>query len=78
MASTFNALPPLVVGTQRIATMHTRLARMYARMLPLRLLPPPFEIPPLHLVMQWNHHNDRDPAHTWLRGLLKGVANGVL
>lgn len=78
MASTFNALPLLVVGTQRIATMHTRLARMYARMLPLRLLPPPFEIPPLRLVMQWNHHNDRDPAHTWLRGLLKGVANGVL
>lgn len=74
-ASTFNALPFLVVGTQRIATVHSRLARMYARMLPLRLLPPPFDIPPLRLVMQWNHHNDRDPAHTWLRGLLKTVAN---
>lgn len=76
-ASTFNALPLLVVGTQRIATVHARLARMYARMLPLRLLPPPFEIPPLNLVMQWNHHSDRDPAHAWLRGLLKVVANEV-
>lgn len=76
-ASTFNALPLLVVGTQRIATVHARLASMYARMLPLRLLPPPFEIPPLNLVMQWNHHSDRDPAHAWLRGLLKVVASEV-
>ncbi|PXW97517.1 LysR family transcriptional regulator [Sphaerotilus hippei] len=73
-ASTFNSLPPLVVGTQRIATMHTRLARMYARILPIRLLPPPFEIPPLHLVMQWNRHNTQDAAHAWLRQQLIAVA----
>lgn len=74
-ASTFNALPLLVVGTQRIATMHTRLAQMYARMLPVRLIAPPIEIPPLKLVMQWNRHNDQDAAHTWLRQQLKAIAN---
>lgn len=73
-ASTFNALPLLVVGTQRIATMHMRLARMYARLLPVRLLPVPFDIPPLNLVMQWNRHNDQDAAHTWLRQQLKAIA----
>jgi len=73
-ASTFNALPLLVVGTQRIATVHTRLARMYSRMLPVRLLPPPFDIPPPHLVMQWNRHNDQDSAHSWLRQRLKLIA----
>ena len=74
-ASTFNALPLLVVGTQRIATMHTRLARMYARMLPVRLMQPPFDVPPLNLVMQWNRHNDLDAANAWLRKRLKAVAN---
>jgi len=74
-ASTFNALPLLVVGTQRIATMHSRLARMYARMLPVRLLAPPFDIPPLQLVMQWNRHNDLDAAHAWVRQRLKAVAD---
>lgn len=74
-ASTFNALPLLVVGTQRIATMHSRLARMYARMLPVRLMRPPFEVPPLNLVMQWNRHNDLDAANAWLRQQLKAVAN---
>lgn len=77
-ASTFNALPLLVVGTQRIATMHTRLARRYAPMLPVRVLPPPFDIPPLNLVMQWNRHNDQDAAHAWLRQRLKAIATEAL
>lgn len=73
-ASTFNALPLLVVGTQRIATIHTRLAHMYAGMLPVRVLPPPFAIPPLKLVMQWNRHNGQDAAHAWLRRQLTAIA----
>ena len=76
-ASTFNAQAPLVVGTQRIATMHTRLARIYERLLPLRVLPPPFDIPPLQLVMQWNRHKTQDMAHAWLREQLKAVAAGL-
>lgn len=74
-ASTFNALPLLVIGTQRVATMHTRLAQMYSRILPVRLLAPPFDIPPLQLVMQWNRHNDQDAAHAWLRQRLKAIAD---
>lgn len=73
-ASSFNALPSLVVGTQRIATMHTRLARHYAAMLPIRLLPPPFEIPVLRLVLQWNRHATQDAAHAWLRQRLLDAA----
>src|SRR5438552_380169 len=63
-ANTFAGVPPLVIGTQRIATMHTRLARLYEGMPPIRLVPPPFDIPPLELVMQWNRHNDKDAAPT--------------
>jgi DNA-binding transcriptional LysR family regulator len=72
----FTSLPHFVIGTNRIATMHTRLARTLARYYPIRLLPPPssLAIPKLDMCMQWNHYLDRDPAHIWLRGLLAEVA----
>jgi DNA-binding transcriptional LysR family regulator len=63
----FNTLPQLVVGTTRVATVHTRLAHIYARYLPLRVLPLPVELPPLIEVMQWHAVNNNDPAHLWMR-----------
>lgn len=70
----FNNLAQLVVGTTRIATMHTRLAQMYANYLPLKLLPVPVELPTLVEVMQWHAINDNDPAHSWMRKVLKEEA----
>jgi DNA-binding transcriptional LysR family regulator len=63
----FNTLPQLVVGTQRIATMHQRLARLYAQYLPLRILPPPVRIPVMREFMLWHRSVDGDPMHRWLR-----------
>jgi DNA-binding transcriptional LysR family regulator len=63
----FNTLPQLVVGTQRIATMHQRLARLYADHLPLRILNPPVKIPVMREVMLWHRSVDGDPMHRWLR-----------
>jgi DNA-binding transcriptional LysR family regulator len=63
----FNTLPQLVVGTQRIATMHQRLARLYATHLPLRILQPPVKIPVMREFMLWHRTMDRDPMHRWLR-----------
>jgi LysR family nod box-dependent transcriptional activator len=63
----FNTLPQLVVGTQRIATMHQRLARLYAEYLPLRILPPPVKIPVMCEFMLWHRSVDGDPMHRWLR-----------
>ncbi|MHC8314683.1 LysR family transcriptional regulator [Pseudomonas sp. LB3P31] len=63
----FNTLPQLVVGTQRIATMHQRLARLYAEHLPLRILQPPVKIPVMREVMLWHRSVEGDPMHRWLR-----------
>jgi DNA-binding transcriptional LysR family regulator len=63
----FNTLPQLIVGTQRIATMHLRLALRYAKHLPLRILPPPVKIPPMREFMLWHRTMDREPMHQWLR-----------
>ncbi|MFL9944251.1 LysR family transcriptional regulator [Paraburkholderia graminis] len=66
----FNTLPQLVIGTTRIATVHTRLAQIYCHYLPLRLLPLPMKLPPLVEVMQWHAINNSDPAHVWMRRVL--------
>jgi LysR family nod box-dependent transcriptional activator len=72
--NTFSSMPQFVIGTARIATMHTRLARVCAHYFPLRLLPPPMEIPPLVECMQWHRFYEKDPAHMWFRQLLCEVA----
>lgn len=43
-------LGPLVVGTQRIATMPSRLARKQALLMPLKCFEPPLKLPPPHAV----------------------------
>lgn len=71
----FNTLPHMVIGTNRIATMHRRLARMFAAYYPLRLLEPPMDIPVLVEVMQWHRYLDNDAGHIWFRGLLRSLAS---
>lgn len=71
----FNTLPQLVVGTQRVATVHSRLARLYARNLPLRIVPSPVALPAMQEYMSWHRSLDRDPVLAWLRGKLLEMAS---
>ena len=71
----FNTLPQLVIGTQRVATVHGRLARLYARNLPLRIVPPPVNLPAMQEYMSWHRSLDRDPVLAWLRGKLLEMAS---
>jgi LysR family nod box-dependent transcriptional activator len=73
----FNSLPQYVVGTQRVATLHQRLAEYYCRYLPLRIIPCPFELPPIIEAVQWHKYFDQDPGLAWLRGILKQAAHGL-
>jgi len=73
VTTAFNLVPQLVVGTSRIAALHRRLAVYYQRYLPLKLLKPPFDIPPLEESMQWHKSRDRDPGTIWLRSTLKSI-----
>jgi LysR family transcriptional regulator, nod-box dependent transcriptional activator len=74
VAHSFNLLPQLVIGTSRVATMHTRLAKQFAGSLPIRLIKPAFEIPRLIEVLQWHKYRDLDPGSMWLRdAILEGA-----
>jgi LysR family transcriptional regulator, nod-box dependent transcriptional activator len=70
----FDVVPHLVVGTNRIATLATRLARRYARFLPLKLIPLPLDLPSMTEVLQWHKYHDKDPSFTWLRKILREQA----
>jgi DNA-binding transcriptional LysR family regulator len=66
----FVSAPALVVGTDRIATVHGRLARQAALGLPIVLRPLPLPMPPMAQAMQWHKYRSTDPGLRWLRGLM--------
>lgn len=76
-APTMVTLPSLVVGTDRIATVHRRIAQRARESLPIRLWEPPPRIPRLVQSLQWHRHRDNDPAIRWLRDLFVEVARRV-
>jgi LysR family transcriptional regulator, nod-box dependent transcriptional activator len=73
-ASSFAVLPFLVVGSELIATMHARLARLVEPALPIKRMAVPFPLPPIHQAMQWHKYRDLDPGLIWLRHILDEAA----
>ena len=74
VAPNFMSLGSLVVGTNRIATMHRLLAVRLAEFLPLTLVELPFEMSPVREIAQWSSRSASDPAIAWLVGRLKQIA----
>jgi DNA-binding transcriptional LysR family regulator len=70
----YHALPALIVGTNRIATLQMRLADTLAASYPIRLVPIPLPMPVLEEAMMWHPRLDRDAGHAWLRGMLRETA----
>jgi LysR family transcriptional regulator, nod-box dependent transcriptional activator len=69
----FSIAPLLVMGTERIVTMHRRMAEEMASRFPVKLFPAPFVMQPLSEVMVWPRYLDEDPAHRWLRSEILAV-----
>ena len=67
----FSALPAMVVGTELIATVHTRLARALQPAWPIELRPSPLPITAMEQGLQWHKYRAQDPGLVWLRGLLR-------
>jgi LysR family nod box-dependent transcriptional activator len=74
IAPTFLSLPGLIVGTNRIATMHRRMAEIVVRSMPLVMREIPFAIPPIRESVQWNIANSNDRALRWVTERLQAAA----
>jgi DNA-binding transcriptional LysR family regulator len=65
--SHFSLLPQLVVRTNRVATLHTRLAAKACELMPVRMVRLDFEVPRFVNLIQWHRYRDMDPGSIWLR-----------
>ncbi|BBC74244.1 LysR family transcriptional regulator [Altererythrobacter sp. B11] len=73
-APSFIQLPHLLPGTNRLALMHERLARLMVEPLHLAWAPVPFEIPLMEEMMQYHSTRRADAGLTWLRRHLSELA----
>ncbi|MBL4827605.1 MAG: LysR family transcriptional regulator [Spongiibacteraceae bacterium] len=74
IATTFSSVAQYLVGTARIATMHRRLAQMWAEYLPLKIMPVPVDLPQLESSLQWHKYKDNDPGIDWMRQMILQTA----
>lgn len=66
IAPSFMSVPGFVVGSNRVATMHRRLATRLTEYLPLVIKEMPLEIPPIREAVQWHISGNNDPAIRWI------------
>jgi LysR family nod box-dependent transcriptional activator len=72
--SSFLVVPEFLVGTDRLAIMHRRLAERMQEKLPIAFQPLPFEFPPLIEVLQFHRARTNDAALQWLIGQIVAEA----
>lgn len=70
----FLTVPRTVVGTDLIAMLPERLARVLAALYPLQILEPPLKLARIRYAAYWHERSHKDPAHRWFRGLVAQAA----
>lgn len=72
-AASFATVPDLVIGTNRLAVMHERLARLMVQRLPIALSQMPFQFPIMREMMQTNRARRDDAGLVWLTDQMKSA-----
>lgn len=67
-----NTAPMIVAASDLILTAPRRCILAWQKVVPIRQLEAPFEIPSFEIAMIWHERFQRDPAHRWLREKLRG------
>ena len=73
----FEAAPYMLVNTDLIFTTARHFAAHFAAVLPLTIVKLPIEFPHMRFYQLWHDRAQHDPAHTWLRNLLRGAAGNL-
>ena len=69
-APNFTGVAEAVLGTNNIATVHTRSAQIMAQRMPLKVMAPPVAIAPFKECLQWNPAMEIDPGISWIKNYL--------
>jgi DNA-binding transcriptional LysR family regulator len=70
----FMAAPLVVARSDLLLTGPSMLIRYFAEIVPLQVLTPPIDLPTYPEEAYWHERFDDDPAHAWLRNLIKKTA----
>ncbi len=68
--ASFSAVPWLLMGTNRLALMHERLARVMVDRFPIQYTDVPFEFPIMREMLQYHQAHSEDGGLIWLRDQL--------
>ena len=71
----YTLLPLFVVGTNHLATVHSRIAQRFIETMPIKIVEPRIAFPVVNESLQWHRHIELDPANQWLRSFLLDVAS---
>ena len=71
--SHFLIAPFLLVSTDAIATEPRRILKPLGKLLNLKLIRPPIDIPVFKITQIWHKRYDTDPGHQWLRNLIQEI-----
>lgn len=74
VVSSFTMLPWVLVGTNRLAVMHQRLAVVLARSFPIAFAAPPFPFPPMQEMVQHHRARSADGGLRWLIEHIRATA----
>lgn len=75
--SHFLMVPAVVAATDHVAALSRRVAEPFAKLLPLRVLPPPLPLPRGTVQQVWHDRTDASLAHRWLRAQVAELASEV-
>lgn len=71
-------LPRIVARTRLVLTTGARFGALAAATAPVRVLAAPEELQPIRFRMLWHERSHADPAHEWLRSMVRATAQRVL
>ncbi|WP_153415385.1 LysR family transcriptional regulator [Nocardia macrotermitis] len=71
VVESFLTVPFMITGTHRVALLQRRIATRLATPADVRILPCPWDVVPLVEAFWWHPTHRPDPAHQWLRHLLR-------
>jgi DNA-binding transcriptional LysR family regulator len=70
----FLVAPYAIAGSDMVLTIPARIAHVFEKPFQLRTLRPPIEVPGFTISQYWHERSQRDPAHVWLRGVLRQLS----
>lgn len=73
----FSLIPPLILGTDRIATMPSRMFKHFKNTMPLRTIQAPLPDFAFTESVQWPALHNADPASIWMRNIFAQEASRI-